>query len=90
MSACGFAHLRHRGFAVFLKSGSFIVARFFFKNTFPSIFFKGFVRMPFQMHSVAAFDDAKLVFFFEKHVRMLAYMRCNYIKKIAKFREYSA
>lgn len=27
--------------------------------------------MPFQMHSVAAFDDAKLVFFFEKHVRML-------------------
>ena len=27
--------------------------------------------MPFQLHSVAAFDDAKLVFFFEKHVRML-------------------
>lgn len=41
--------------------------------------------MPFQMHSVAAFDDAKLVFFFEKHVRMLAYMRCNYIKKKSSF-----
>lgn len=45
--------------------------------------------MPFQMHSVAAFDDAKLVFFFEKHVRMLVICAAT-TSKIAKFREYSA
>lgn len=45
--------------------------------------------MPFQMHSVAAFDDAKLVFFL-KNMSACSLYALQLHQKIAKFRDYSA